>query len=207
MDSRDSQPPAKSKEEASEKSYGRSAASSMDTGAGSCHMASTFYEIFRESGLQRQLENGWGRAYSYGNAADTASPPASDIDSSNQPNQSQSRQSLKASSSSSSRKHAQSRDGKSRRSPKSKKHRSGQVKKEDEEDDVDAAQAVQEPSNSYSLKRDSQSAGSGEDHRTSRYKLNGEDYGDREYLTGLNSELDTLRKHLLQRANPPRSFP
>ncbi|RFU72651.1 hypothetical protein TARUN_9611 [Trichoderma arundinaceum] len=206
IDSRGSQTPPKSDDETSERSYGRSPGSGMDTGVGSCHMASTFYEILRESGLQRQLENGWGRAYSDSIAADSASSPTSK--SSRSHSRSNSRQSPKASSPPASRKHAQSRDGRSSKGPKSKKPRSGEIKEEEEEEDsMEAIQAMQEPGKSYSLKHGSQPTESGEDHGPSGYKLNREDYGGREYLSGLNTELDTLRKHLLQRANPPRSFP
>lgn len=168
----------------------------MDSGAGSCHMASTFYEIFRESGLQRQLENGWG-GYSDGTAVGSASAPSADFD------RSQSRQSPKASSPSGSRKH---QEGESVKSRKSKKPRGGRIKEENEEEGgMRAIPAAQESSNPYSPKRDSQATESGDG--ASGYKLNGEGYGGREYLSGLDTELDTLRKHILQRANAPRSFP
>ncbi|KAM0249888.1 hypothetical protein ACHAQJ_008827 [Trichoderma viride] len=175
----------------------------MDTDAVSCHMASTFYDILRESGLQRQLEHGWGHTYSYGDAADSASSPTSDFGEGHQSNQSRSRQVPKRSSPSASRKQAQRRDVKRLKSPKPKKSRGSEIKEEEEEEDMEEIQTMPEPGKPYSLKRDSQTAASS----TSGYKSNREDYADREYLGGLDSELDALRKHLLQRANPPRSFP
>lgn len=102
---------------------------------------------------------------------------------------------------------AQRRDGKRLKSPKSKKFGGNEVKEEDEEESMQDIQAMPESGNPYSLNYDPQTAATGEDHRTSGYKLNKEDYADREYPRGLDSELDVLRKHLLQRANPPRSFP
>lgn len=173
----------------------------MDANAG-CHMASTFYEIFRESGLQRQLEHGWGHAYSLGDVTDSASSPTLEFDRSTQSRRSRSRQSRKTPSPTSSRKHSQNRDRTSLETPKSKKPRSRKIKEEDEEEgDLETIQAMQEPSKPYSVKFGSQNAESGD---ASGYKLNGEDGRGSEYL---NTELDTLRKHLLQRANPPRSFP
>ncbi|KAH6609439.1 hypothetical protein Trco_002785 [Trichoderma cornu-damae] len=197
IDPRGSRSPSKSERETSERSYGRPYASGMmDADVGSCHMASTFYEIFRESGLQRQLENGWGRAYSDVVAEESATSPTSES------HRSQTRRRPKASSPPGARKHAQNRGSIGSRGPKSKRPRSGQVKEEDADDDTGATHAMQEPSKSRSPKRDS--------HHTTEsgegYKLNGKDYGGRDYMSGLNTELDTLRKHLLQRANPPRSF-
>ncbi|KAL6904834.1 hypothetical protein GGI43DRAFT_291482 [Trichoderma evansii] len=209
MDSRDSRTQSRSKRERSDKSYEQPAGSNMDmdTDPVSCNMASTFYEIMRESGLQRQLERGWGNNYAHDDAADSASSPTSDFGDTNQTDRSRSRQSSKVSSPSGSRKVAQRRDGKRLKSPKSKKSGGGEVKEEDEEENMEDIQPMADSGNPYSLNRDAQTAATGEGHRTSGYKLNREEYGDREYLRGLDSELDTLRKHLLQRANPPRSFP
>ncbi|KAL7939745.1 hypothetical protein V8C35DRAFT_287554 [Trichoderma chlorosporum] len=175
---------------------------------GSCNMASRFYEILKESGLQRQLENGWGQGASDDAAAGSASAPTADLGQGNAFSQPQSRQSPKALSPSGSRKH---RDGGSHKSRKSKKSRSGQVKEEhdeyDEEDGLEAIPAVQGSSKPYSPSGDSQATESSEERGTSGYKLNGQGYGSRAYMSELDSELDTLRKHLLQRANAPRTFP
>lgn len=179
----------------------------MDTDPVSCNMASAFYEVIRDSGLQRQLEHGWGNSYTHDGAADSASSPTSDYGDASRSDQSRSRQSSKVSSPSGSRRVAQRRDGKRLKSPKSKKSGDSQVKEEDEEENVEDIQAIPESGNPYSLNYDPHDTATGEDHRTSGYKLNREDYADRKYLKGLDSELDTLRKHLLQRANPPRSFP
>ncbi|UKZ65503.1 uncharacterized protein TrAtP1_006702 [Trichoderma atroviride] len=207
MDSRDSRAPSRSKQERSDKSYEEPNGSNMDTDPVSCNMASAFYEIMRDSGLQRQLEHGWGNSYAHDGAADSASSPTSDFGDASRSDQSRSRQSSKVSSPLGSRRVAQRRDGKRLKSPKSKTSGGSQVKEEDEEESMEDIQPMPESGNPYSLKYDAQAAATGEDHRTSGYKLNREDYADREYLRGLDSELDTLRKHLLQRANPPRSFP
>lgn len=176
----------------------------MDTNSVSCNMASAFYEIMRDSGLQRQLEHGWGNSYAHDGATDSASSPTSDFGDTSRSDRSRSRQSSKVSSPSGSRRVVQKHDGKRLKSPKSKKSGGIEVKKEDEEENMDDIQSMPESGNPYSLNYDPQAAAAGEDHRTSGYKLNRED---REYPRGLDSELDTLRKNLLQRANPPRSFP
>ncbi|KAL7924131.1 hypothetical protein ACQKWADRAFT_287346 [Trichoderma austrokoningii] len=179
----------------------------MDTDPISCNMASAFYEIMRDSGLQRQLEQGWGNSYAHDGAVDSASSPTSDVGDTSRSDRSRSRQSSKVSSPSGSRRVAPRRDGKRLKSPKSKKSGGVEVKEEDEEEDMEDIQPMPQSGNPYSLSYDPQAAATGEDHRASGYKLNKEDYADREYPRGLDSELDTLRKHLLQRANPPRSFP
>jgi hypothetical protein len=179
----------------------------MDTDPISCNMASAFYEIMRDSGLQRQLDHGWGNSYAHDSAADSASSPTSDFGDTSRSDQSRSRHSSKVSSPSGSRRGAQRRDGKRLKSPKSKKSGGSEVKEEYEEENMEDIQAVPESGDPYSLNYDPRAAALGEVHRTSGYKLNKEDYADREYLRGLDSELDTLRKNLLQRANPPRSFP
>lgn len=207
MDSRDSRAPSRSKREKSNKLYEEPTRSNMDTDPVSCNMASAFYEIMKESGLQRQLERGWGNTYAHDGAADSASSPTSDFGDTNQSDRSRSRQSSKVSSPSGSRRVAQRRDGKRLKSPKSKKSGGSEVKEEDEEENIEDIQAMPESGNPYSLNHDPQTTATREDHRTSGYKLNREDYADREYLRELDSELDTLRKHLLQRANPPRTFP
>ncbi|EHK25416.1 uncharacterized protein TRIVIDRAFT_91753 [Trichoderma virens Gv29-8] len=176
---------------------------------GSCHMASRFYEILKESGLQRQLENGWGQGPADDTAAGSASVPDAELGQGNGFSRPQSRQSPKSPSSSGSRKH---RDGGSHKSRRSKKSRSGQVKEEhdedEEEDGMDTIPDVQGSTKPYSPSRDSQATESSDDRGSSSgYKLNGQGYGSREYMNELDSELDTLRKHLLQRANAPRTFP
>ncbi|KAL7949668.1 hypothetical protein V8C42DRAFT_341608 [Trichoderma barbatum] len=171
---------------------------------GSCHMASRFYEILKESGLQRQLENGWGQVPVDDAAEGSASAASAELEKDNQ----FCRKSQKTTSPSGSRKH---REGGSHKSRKSKKSKSGQVKEENEdeedEDVMDAIPSVQGSSKPYSSSRESQATESSEDRSTSGYKLNGQGYGSREYMSELDSELDTLRKHLLLRANAPRSFP
>ncbi|KAL6829309.1 hypothetical protein J3E69DRAFT_235063 [Trichoderma sp. SZMC 28015] len=175
---------------------------------GSCHMASRFYEILKESGLQRQLENGWGQPPLDDTTAGSASAPSAGLGQGSDFSRPQSRQGPKTLSPSGSRKH---REGGSHKSRKSKKSRSSQVKEEhdddDEEDGLETIPPVQGSSKPYSPSSDSQATESSEERGTSGYKLNGQGYGSREYMSELDSELDTLRKHLLQRANAPRTFP
>ncbi|KAL7908877.1 hypothetical protein GGI35DRAFT_480467 [Trichoderma velutinum] len=179
-----------------------------DMDPGSCHMASRFYEIMKESGLQRQLENGWGHPPLDDTAAGSAPAPGAELGQGSDFIRPQSRQSHKTLSPSGSRKH---REGGSHKSRKSKKSRSGQVKEEhdedEEEDGMETIPPVQGSSKPYSPSHDSQATESSEERGASGYKLNGQGYGSREYMSELDSELDTLRKHLLQRATAPRTYP
>ncbi|KAL6851999.1 hypothetical protein J3F83DRAFT_764976 [Trichoderma novae-zelandiae] len=179
--------------------------SGMDSDSGACHMASQFLQIFKESGLQRQLEDGWGQSYTDGSALNPASAHGEDLHQGCQFNP-KPFPSSKVPSPASSRKHREEEDANSR---KSKRCRSGDIKAEnEEEDDIEVIPVVQQGSSRpYSPVHDCLPTQSTEDHATSGYKLNRNGYGRREYLGDLDTELDALRKHLLQRANPPRTYP
>ncbi|PTB68752.1 hypothetical protein BBK36DRAFT_1191791 [Trichoderma citrinoviride] len=178
---------------------------SMDSDSGACHMASQFLQIFKESGLQRQLEDGWGQSYTGGSAPGSASAHSEDVNQGCQFNP-KSLRSSKTPSPPSSRKHREEGDPRSR---KSKRSRNSDVKEEnEEEDDIEVIPVVQQGSGRpYSPVHDCQPTKPREDRATSGYQLNRDSYGGREYLSDLDTELDALRKHLLQRANPPRSYP
>ncbi|TFB07445.1 hypothetical protein CCMA1212_000927 [Trichoderma ghanense] len=177
----------------------------MDSDSGACHMASQFLQIFKESGLQRQLEDGWGQRYTGGRGPSSASVHSEDVNQGCQFDPKPLRSS-KTPSPSGSRKH---RGEGHTRSRKSKRSRNGDVKEEnEEEEDIEVIPVVQQGSSRpYSPVHDCQPTVSREDRSASGYKLNRDGYGGREYLSELDTELDALRKHLLQRANPPRSYP
>ncbi|PTB74573.1 hypothetical protein M440DRAFT_1392934 [Trichoderma longibrachiatum ATCC 18648] len=177
----------------------------MDSDSGACHMASQFLQIFKESGLQRQLEDGWGQRYTGGRGPGSASAHNEDVTQGCQFDP-KSLRSSKTPSSLDPRKH---REEGNTRSRKSKRSRSDDVKEEDEdEDDIEVIPVVQQGSSRpYSPVHDCQPTVSREDHATTGYKVNRDGYRGRGYLSELDTELDALRKHLLQRANSPRSYP
>ncbi|KAK1247269.1 hypothetical protein MKX07_002178 [Trichoderma sp. CBMAI-0711] len=179
--------------------------SSMESDTGACHMASQFLQIFKESGLQRQLEDGWGQRYTGVRDPGSASAHDEEVNHGCQFDPKSLRGS-KAPSPSGPRKHREEADTRSR---KSKRSRNGDVKEEnEEEDDIEVVPVVQQGSSRpYSPVHDCQPTISRDDHATSNYKANRDAYGGRGYLSHLDTELDALRKHLLQRANPPRPYP
>ncbi|KAL7808037.1 hypothetical protein V8C26DRAFT_432553 [Trichoderma gracile] len=179
--------------------------SGMDSDSGACHMASQFLQIFKESGLQRQLEDGWGQRYTGVRDPGSASPHQEDVNHGCQFDP-KSLRSSKAPSPSSSRKHREEGNPRSR---KSKRSRNGDVKEENEEEgDIEVIPVVQQGSNRpYSPVHDCQPTISRDDHAAAGYETNRDGYGGREYLSHLDTELDALRKHLLQRANPSRPYP
>lgn len=172
-------------------------------------MASSFYEIFQESGLKQQMANGWGHAYSDRSATSSASPPAPD--SYETSNRSHSRQSRKSSSStssaaSSSRKKSSKKDTQSSRSSKSSRtSRTGNIKEEDDEGgEEDQEMQRDHKSSRPRSQKHSQASSTPKNGRAYGY---GDDAGGRDCFGGLSAELTTLRMHLLQRAGGDHQLP
>ncbi|EGR47265.1 uncharacterized protein TRIREDRAFT_122629 [Trichoderma reesei QM6a] len=205
MDPGRSQSPSRPRKQTYNNFGTRPLKSSMESDSGACHMASQFLQIFKESGLQRQLEDGWGQRYTGVRDPGSASVHDEGVNHGCQFDP-KSLRSSKAPSPSGPRKHREEADTRSR---KSKRSRNGDVKEEtEEEDDIEVVPVVQQGSSRpYSPVHDCQPTISRDDHATSNYKANRDVYGGRGYLSHLDTELDALRKHLLQRANPPRPYP
>ncbi|KAK5992469.1 hypothetical protein PT974_05876 [Cladobotryum mycophilum] len=188
----------------------------VDNGAGTCSMASSFYEILQESGLQHQLADSWGHGYTDRSATSSSSPPPAlesfgPSTTTKTRRKSVSRPSSKSSASSiSGRRKGHRRDLHGSRSFRAivgilptSYPQEDEAPEVYEDEDINDVQANDSRSREHSHTSDSQTQEQGSN---SGYPHGSED-ARREYFAGRTAELNNLRMHILQRANGTHPIP